>query len=97
MLEILKIKSEETIKWFETNDLFANPNKFQAIVIHHNKNINDNYTLRDNDIKIESKNSVKLVSIETDSKLLFNKHIVSLCKRATNQLHTIFRLQNQMG
>ena len=39
LLEILKSKLEEAINWFETN------HKFQAIAVHHNKNINENYTL----------------------------------------------------
>ena len=47
--------------------------------------MNENYTLKVNNIEIESKNSVKLLGIETDNKLLFDKHIASLCKKATNQ------------
>ena len=78
LLEILKSESEEAINWFETNHMFANPNKFEAIVVHHNKNINENYTLKVSNIEIESKNSAKLLGIEIDNKLLFYKHIVSL-------------------
>ena len=72
---------EEVIKWFESNKMFANPDKFQTIVVHHNQNINENYTLKVNNIKIESENSVKLLRVETDNKLLFNKHIASLSKK----------------
>ena len=95
--EILKSESVEAINWFETNHMFANPDKFQAIVVHHSKNINENHTLKVNNIEIESKNSVKLLGIEIDNKLLFDKHITSLCKKAANQLCTICRLQNQMS
>ena len=77
--------------------MFANPNKFQAIVVHHNKNTNENYPLKANNTEIESKNSVKLLGIEIDNKLLLDKHIASLCKKAVNQLHVICRLKNQMG
>ena len=38
LLETLKPESEETINWFETNHMFANPDKFQATVFHHNEN-----------------------------------------------------------
>ena len=38
-----------------------------------------------------------LIGIEIDSKLLFDKHIASLCRKAANDLHAICRLQNQMG
>ena len=81
LLEILKSELEEAIKWFENNHMFANPDKFQVIVVHHNKNINENYTFNVNNIEIESKNSVKLLGIEIGNKLLFDKHIVSLCKK----------------
>ena len=77
--------------------MFANPEKFQAIVVQHNKSINENYTLKVNNIETKSKNSVKLLGIEIVNKLLFDKYMVSLCKKAANQLHAICRLQNQMG
>ena len=79
-----------------TIHLFENPDKFQIIVVHHNKNINEKYTLKVNNIEIESKGSIKLLGIEID-KLVFEKHIASLCKKAASQLHAICRLQNQMG
>ena len=75
--------------------MFANPEKFQAIVVQHNKSINENYTLKVNNIETKSKNSVKLLGIGIVNKLLFDKYIVSLCKKAANQLHAICRLQNQ--
>ena len=58
--------------------MFANSDKFQAIVVYYNKSINENYTLKVNNIEIESKTSVKLLDIATDNKLLFDKHFTSL-------------------
>ena len=46
LLEISKSELEKAINWFETNHMFANRKKFQATVAYHNKNINDNYTLK---------------------------------------------------
>ena len=63
--EILKSESVEAINWFETNHIFAKPDKFQASVVNHSKNINENCTLKVNNIEIKSKNSVKLLDIET--------------------------------
>ena len=45
LLEILKFASEEAIKWFENNHMFVKSDNCQAIVVHYNKNINENYTL----------------------------------------------------
>ena len=41
--------------------------------------------------------SVKLLSIEIDNKLNFEKHISNICKKASNQLNVICRLQLFMG
>ena len=41
---------------------------------------------------INSENCVKLIGIEIDSTLSFNKHISSLCKKASNQLNVIGRI-----
>ena len=84
LLERLKSESEETINWFKTNYMFANPNRFQAVVAHHNKNINETYILKVNNTEIDSENSVKLLGVEIDNKLLFDKHIASLCKKTAN-------------
>ena len=43
--------------------------------------VNENYTLKVSNIEIESKSSVKLLGVEIDNKLLFDKHIASLCKK----------------
>ena len=61
LIKILKSKSEEAINWFETNHIFANPDKFQSISVHHNKNVNENYTLKINNIETESMISVQLL------------------------------------
>ena len=63
LLEILKFKREEGINWFGTSHMFPNPDKFQAIVVRHNKNVSQNYTLKVNNIEIQSKNSVKLLKL----------------------------------
>ena len=41
--------------------------------------------------------SVKLLGIEIDNKLNFEKHISNICKKASNQLNAICRLQTFMG
>ena len=72
--EMLKSKSQEAINCFDTNLMFTNPDTFQAIAVDHNKDTNENYTLKASNIEIESKNSVKLLGIKTDNKLLRQKN-----------------------
>ena len=54
--------------------MFTNPDTFQAIAVDHNKDTNENYTLKASNIEIESKISVKLLGIKTDNKLLRQKN-----------------------
>ena len=77
--------------------MFANPDKFQAIVVHHNKNANEHHTLKVKNIEIKSTSSVKLLGVEIDNKLKFDNHIASLCKKAANQLNALSRIQKYIG
>ena len=83
--------------WFETNHMFAYPDKFQAIAVHHNKNINENYTLKVNNTEFVPNIFVKLLGLEIDNELLFDKYVASLRKKAANQIHAICRLQNPIN
>ena len=53
----------------------------------------DSYPLNINDLTINSENSVKLLGIEIDNRLSFEKHISTLCNKASNQLNAIGRIQ----
>ena len=57
----------------------------------------DSYPLNVNDLTINSENSVKLLGIEIDNRLSFEKHISTLCNKASNQLNAIGRIQKFMG
>ena len=72
--EMLKSKSQEAINCFDTNLMYTNPDTSQAIAVDHNRDTNENYTLKASNIEIESKNSVKLLGIKTDNKLLRQKN-----------------------
>ena len=77
--------------------MIVNPDKFQAIIVKKNAKIKDSYPLKINYQIINSENTVKLLGIETDNKLSFDKHISTLCKKASNQLKAIGRTQKYMG
>ena len=67
--------------------MIVNPDKFQAIVIKKNCRMKDSYALKINNQTINSENCVKLLGIEIDNTLSFNKHISTLCikeKQAIN-------------
>ena len=57
----------------------------------------DSYSLNINQEVINSENCVKLLGIEIDNKLSFEKHISTLVKKASNQVNAISRIQKLMG
>ena len=47
--------------------------------------------------QVTSEKSVKLLGINIDNKISFDEHVSSLCKKASNQLNTISRLQRYLS
>ena len=97
LLKLLEKESETAIKWFEDNNMIVNPEKFQAIIIDSRNQLQDKYRLRVNNAEIVPKTSVTLLGVEIDNKLNFEKHISSICKKASNQLNALSRIQKFMG
>ena len=67
----------------------ATPTKFQAMLLGRDfkqmtVNVEGNTT--------EMISSVKLLGIQTDNKLTFNKHISKLCEKSVNQINVMKRL-----
>ena len=77
--------------------MIVNPDKFQAIVVKRNNKMKDSYSLNINQEVINSENCVKLLGVEIDDKLSFEKHISTLVKKASSQLNAISRIQKFMG
>ena len=77
--------------------MIVNPEKFQAIVVKRNAKMKDSYPLNINDLTSNYENSVKLLGIEIDKRLSFEKHVSTLCNKASNQLNAIGRIQKFMG
>ena len=97
LIYTLETESQKAIEWFKLNEMIVNPDKFQTINVKKNAKIKDSYPLKINDQIINSENSVKLLGIEIDNWLSFDKHISTLCKKANNQLNAIGRTQKYMG
>ena len=77
--------------------MIVNPDKFPAIVVKRNHQMLDSYPLHIMNENINYKASVKLLGDDTDSKLTFDNHISTLCRKASNQLKAISWSQRCMG
>ena len=74
LLEILQKECETAKNWFKTNNVIVNPDKFQSMIISSKKDLSKS-VLNINGIELTMESSVKLLGIEIDNKLNFEKHI----------------------
>jgi hypothetical protein len=87
----LEKDSLNLIDWFTSNQMKANPDKFQAIAIGKNaqsKNISFNL----NGNFIETQDEVKLLGVTIDYRLEFNSHITNIRRKASRQLNVLKRM-----
>ena len=74
--------------------IIVNSNKFQAIIIDRKNHQNNPTSIKINDINISFENSMRLLGLEIDGKLNFDKHITQLCKKGAGQLNALCRLKS---
>ena len=80
LLEILQKGCETAVNWFKTNNMIVNPDKFQSMIISSKKDLSKS-VLNINDVELTMESSVKLLGIEIDNRLNFEKHISNICKK----------------
>ena len=74
--------------------MFVNPDKSQVNIFDRKNLQNKPTSTKINNININSENSVRLLGLEIDSKLNFDKHITQLCKKSAGQLNALCRLKS---
>ena len=87
-LDALINKPEESInslfQWFRNNYMKVNADKCHLLVTG-NYEISANI----NQFEIESSKKQKILGISIDTALSFERHITSLCKKASQKLHAL--------
>ena len=95
LIKKLENETEIAIKWLKYNQMLANSSKFQTILISKEKgHIKASITIDGQ--QIESKLSVVLLGNKIDNKLKFEEHIGELCKKAANQLNSLYKFRKFM-
>ena len=83
--------SSDLFKWFELNQMKANPDKCNFIIN------TDNLTkLSIGESEIISSKSVKLLGVHIDNRLKFDQDINLICKKANQKLHALARVSSYM-
>ena len=78
--------------WFAENEMKANADKCHLIL-----NCSDRKQIKINNETVKSSNYEKLLGIQIDKKLTFNKHVGGLCKKASQKMHALARITPYMS
>ena len=79
------------MKWFTDNILKATPEEYRLLVSRNEKR-----HLNEGEIDISNSKCEKLLGIKIDSKLMFDSHVKSLCKKTSQKLNALSRLAYQL-
>ena len=78
MIKILEHDSSLGIEFFQNNDIKSNQEKFQLLV---SQNKHENVWAQIQDEVVWESNKSKLLDLEIDRNLNFNKYVSPLCKK----------------
>ena len=90
----LEIDIYNTLKWFDSNSMVANPSKFQVMFLGLKKD--QHLALEINGDVITNSREVKLLGVTLDSQLNFKSHTKALCVKANRKLSAFPRVAKYM-
>ena len=90
MIAKLEIDIYNTLKWFDSNSMVANPSKFQVMFLGLKKD--QHLALEINGDVITNSREVKLLGVTLDSQLNFKSHTKALCVKANRKVSAFSRV-----
>ena len=97
LIKILEEESNVSLDLLESNEMIANPEKFNSLIVKKDRSDTSGVPIKLKDHNIQSKTNAKLLGIKLDNKLNFDPHIADLCKKAATQLNVLKRLKSFIG
>ena len=85
------METSEILHWFKVNEMESNDDKCHLFVTNE-----ENVLINVGNETIESDICIELLRIKIDSKLHFNEHMYSLCKRGNQNLYALARISNTL-
>ena len=88
----LEYDAKLLLQWVCDNALKANPDKFHLVTSVSSENIciyADNYEIKNSTYE-------KLLGVTIDNAMSFEKHVSTLCKKASQKLHALIRVSHYM-
>ena len=90
---VLKEETGVALNWLKENQMIANPEKNHAILIKKDQTNLSEENLNFKGEQIKSEETVRLLGLDLDHKLNFEKHISEICRKAASQLNVLKRLK----
>ena len=97
LFRILEKETESAVDCFRNNNMIANTDKFQAIIMNKRRENQLTHKSKIYSNKLETTKTVKLLGIKIDNQLSFIQYISKSCSKAAMQLNAICRLAKFMG
>ena len=91
LLSNLENDTQNLFDWFSNNHMKANVDKCHLLV-----SCKDEVSVTINNFSINKTEEEKLLGIKLSGNLSFEKHVSSLCKKASQKLHALARIVNYM-
>ena len=83
------------IEWFSKNQMKANPEKFQFMILGKNSD-STQHSLNVAGSELKGSISINILGVELDQRLNFDKHIDALCNKVATQINAISRIKNNL-
>ena len=83
------------IKWFSENQMKANPNKFQFMIIGKQSS-SMQHSINIAGSEIYGSASINILGVDIDERLKFNQHIDSMCQKLSAQINAISRIKSNL-
>ena len=87
----LKLTTKRLFEWFKNNHMKANADKCHLLVTR-----DTDVTAKIGEFDVKNSREKKLRGAKIDSKLFFENHVSSLCKKANKKLYALARAVNFM-
>ena len=92
----LERSAKKALEWFANNNMKANPEKFQAMVLGRNGKGSDIVFNLPNNVVIQPGEHVKLLGVHLDNNLNFSYHISELTKKCARQVNALARISQDL-
>ena len=97
LLKTLETETFSVLHWFRFNEMKSNSSKCHLFVadMNHKYYYSKSYIYLENEF-LENEETVKLLGMNIDQNLDFEKHITCLLKKGNQKLHALMRIKNYL-